>query len=308
MLDLKMHSFIPVVIAIMLLHVSSLAAQGSQGHPLKVNAVVLPGQSKTCPADNIESPRADLRSEVDRLVQEISAPLERPCSCGAAIAGWRRVAFVNMTDSSQICPGEWRLLVSNSKRTCERSVNNGSSVASFSSGGQTYHEVCGRVVGYQLGTTDALWHPINIHVTPDRASTTLNVYDGGVLITHGNISRQHIWSLVSGFSQQTMTSLGCPCNIGSTVTPQRIPGWLGQDYFCDSAVVDSSIDHVFYTDNPLWDGVGCDESHSTCCQFNNPPWFCKQLPQPTSDDIEVWLSADHSAEGTPIELLEMYVR
>ena len=303
-----MHSSIPVVLAVTLLHVSGLAAQGSQDLPLKINAVVLPGQPNTCAVENLESARADLRSETDRLLQEISAPLQRPCDCGAAIAGWRRVAFLNMTDSNQTCPGEWMIVPSISKRVCERRVDRGSSVASFSSGGQSYGEVCGRIVGYQLGTTDALWHPINAGVTPDSASSTTNVYDGGVLITHGNIPRQHIWSLVSGSSQRQTDSLGCPCNIGSTVTPQQIPAWLGQDYFCDSAVVNLSEGHQFYADNPLWDGVGCNETLTTCCQFNNPPWFCKQLPQRTSDAIDVWLSSDQDDEGTPIELLEMYVR
>ena len=32
-----------------------------------------------------------------------------------------------------------------------------------------------------------------------------------------------------------------------------------------------------YTADPLWDGEGCDETN-TCCDFNSPPWFCKDLP------------------------------
>ena len=74
------------------------------------------------------------------------------------------------------------------------------------------------------------------------------------------------------------------------------------------AVIDDPEDHVFYPDNPLWDGVGCDESVTTCCQFNNPPWFCKLLPQPTLDDIEIRLCADNYNERTPVELIEIYVR
>ena len=31
--------------------------------------------------------------------------------------------------------------------------------------------------------------------------------------------------------------------------------------------------------------VGC-SGGSSCCQFNNPPWFCKTLPQST-DDLEI---------------------
>ena len=61
--------------------------------------------------------------------------------------------------------------------------------------------------------------------------------------------------------------------------------------------------------DPLWDGQGCG-SNSTCCTFNNPPWFCKQLPQSTNADLEVRLySAEQaSAENTPIELIEIFVK
>ena len=59
---------------------------------------------------------------------------------------------------------------------------------------------------------------------------------------------------------------------------------------------------VFYADDPLWDGQGCGGT-STCCEFNNPPWFCKQLPQPTTDYIELRLCVDEdiSNEDTPID-------
>ena len=159
-------------------------------------------------------------------------------------------------------------------------------------------------IGYQYGSTDALWHPINRGITPDQASSSQTLYDGGVLISHGTASMLHIWSLVSGHFQR---SLDCPCNIGSTVRWQDIPSWSGQDYFCDSATVTPSEDYHFYQDNPLWDSVGCNETLSACCQFNNPLWFSKHLPQPTSDNIELRLCADSPTEGTPIELIEVYI-
>ena len=48
---------------------------------------------------------------------------------------------------------------------------------------------------------------------------------------------------------------------------------------------------------------------STCCEFNNPPWFCKQLPQPTTDGIELRVRGDTSLsdEDTPLEVIEIYV-
>jgi len=38
---------------------------------------------------------------------------------------------------------------------------------------------------------------------------------------------------------------------------------------------------IHYTiKTPLWDGEGCRPTSSGCCQFNNPPWFCKHLNEP----------------------------
>ena len=45
---------------------------------------------------------------------------------------------------------------------------------------------------------------------------------------------------------------------------------------------------------------------STCeCTFNNPPWFCKQLPQSTNADLEVRLCSSISASH---ELIKIYVK
>ena len=59
----------------------------------------------------------------------------------------------------------------------------------------------------------------------------------------------------------------------------------------------------------LMDGSGCGPT-SSCCSFNSPPWFCKELPQPTTDDIEVRVCTDHGAfdEDVTIEVLELYVQ
>ena len=47
------------------------------------------------------------------------------------------------------------------------------------------------------------------------------------------------------------------------------------------------------------------------CSFNNPPWFLKQLPSNTTDDIEMRMCSDETPlrnEDTPFEILELYVR
>ena len=62
------------------------------------------------------------------------------------------------------------------------------------------------------------------------------------------------------------------------------------------------------TSHPLWDGGGCGPTGG-CCESNNPPWFCKTLPQPTTDDIEVRVCGDEvlSNEDILVELIEIYV-
>jgi hypothetical protein len=50
--------------------------------------------------------------------------------------------------------------------------------------------------------------------------------------------------------------------------------------------------------------------NSTCCQFNNPPWFTKNLPTLTTDAIELRICTNSRiiAEDVRIELVELYVR
>ena len=67
---------------------------------------------------------------------------------------------------------------------------------------------------------------------------------------------------------------------------------------------------VFYADDPLWDGQSCGPTNTCECTFNNPPWFCKQLPQSTNADLEVRLCSHHSTshETMPVELVEIFVK
>ena len=81
----------------------------------------------------------------------------------------------------------------------------------------------------------------------------------------------------------------CACtNINQAASTTSPPSYVGTDYFCDTATGRRFIHSQFYPADPLWDGVGCGPL-STCCSFNNPPWFYKQLPQPTTDNIEMRL-------------------
>ena len=155
------------------------------------------------------------------------------------------------------------------------------------------------MIGYQVGQTEAFLR----HHQPIGGQ-----YIDGISLAYGN-PRQHIWTFAVPIQEdyKHQQSL-CPCNGNSSV---NIPTYVGNDYFCETGVPtgENSRSRHFYADDPLWDGQGCGPT-STCCTFNNPPWFCKQLPQSTNDDLEIRLcnSATASAEDTPIELVEIYTK
>ena len=137
--------------------------------------------------------------------------------------------------------------------------------------------MCGRITGYQFYTTDAFGPYINY-----GESINGNFVDG-ITLTHGS-PRTHIWTFACGLSQYETNPSGCPCN--NDLFTYSLPPFVGTDYFCDSGHrynVDPPSDYL--TNDPLWDGAGC--VSGSCCTFNSPPWFCKTLPHPTTDDIEL---------------------
>ena len=71
-----------------------------------------------------------------------TVPSER---CGGP--GWRKVAFIDMTDTSQNCP-QGLTLTGYSKRSCGRTHTNSlaCSSVSFPVGGGQYSRVCGRAI------------------------------------------------------------------------------------------------------------------------------------------------------------------
>ena len=82
------------------------------------------------------------------------------------------------------------------------------------------------------------------------------------------------------------------------------------DYFCESVETADSF-HTdpfqFFPDNALWDGQ---DLINPCYGNNNPPWFNKILPTPTTDDIDTYVCLDSSEQlaGIALQLLEIYVR
>ncbi len=85
--------------------------------------------------------------------------------------------------------------------------------------------------------------------------------------------------------------------------PYTVPSFIGNNYFCDTGDHDAGyVDGMYYPDEPLFNGQRCGPD-STCCQFNTPPWFCTELPQPTSDDYQIRIRGD-DPEDVVISMIE----
>ena len=231
--------------------------------------------------------------------------------CGDSARGWARIAYLNMSDPSHQCPAAWREITS-PKRTCGRtnqtlSARGGCSSVAFSTHGIPYSRITGRIRGYQVATPDAF----GLYVYAPQSSYNIEYpYMDGVVLTRGS-PKKHVWTFVASWGETLTNDQGCPCNPQTDTSGFTIPSWVGNDYFCEAANDGGTCCPFgsFYTDDPLWDGQDC-RSDSTCCQFNRPPWFCKELSETTTDDIEVAICADQSLgdEDTPLDLIEIYVQ
>ena len=226
-------------------------------------------------------------------------------SCGGITGGWMRVTRIDMRNTSDSCPHGLKTLTQ-PRRLCAMNIAGaGCSSASFSVQGVQYARVCGKIIGYQQKSPDAFWPYRN-----NRRLTIDDQYVDGISLTHGRNPRKHIWTFAAALHEVITDGRQyiCPCtNIHNPVTIP-IPPYVGSDYFCDTAS-ESFFQYRFYPNDPLWDGQGCGQLN-TCCSFNNPPWFIKELPSSTSDDIEMRLCADQarSDEGVNFESVELYVQ
>ena len=227
-------------------------------------------------------------------------------TCGGITGSWMRVANIDMSNCTETCPEGLKTLTVDTKRLCAMNINGGGcSSTSFTVHGVEYSRVCGKVIGYQQKSPDAFGPYGN---NPSR--TIDDVYVDGISLTHGCSRRQHIWTFAAAL-HEVLTSYRnyiCPCTNIHNPTFIPIPPFVGNDYFCDTASA-QRFQFKFYPNDPLWDGQGCGPLN-TCCSFNSPPWFMKQLSTTTTDDIEMRLCADggRSDEDITFETVELYVQ
>ena len=236
------------------------------------------------------------------LDSRITCRNEVQLHCGPGL--WWQVASLNMSDPSQQCPSAWREYNTSGVRACGRPFNStGSCAATVYFTGRQYSRVCGRVIGYQIGSPDAF---------SVDAIREISLGVDGIRITYG-IQRNHIWSYVAGVKEMgdfppAIATSHCPCS--SEQSRPMPPQFIGNNYFCESGnPTDSFDDNHFFSNDPLWDGQQCE---GTCCTGtgSSPPWFSVQLPAPTIDVIEVRICLDQGTadEDTPVELIEIYVQ
>ena len=213
--------------------------------------------------------------------------------CGSG-GGWTRLAYLDMSDSSQNCPSGLRYYQSGGVRVCGR-TNSGagcSNSVTYSSNGISYPQICGRVTGYQFGHTDGIDGPNDIN----------SYYVDGVSITRGS-PRQHVWSLLAEDVQGS-----CPCSSGRSGS---VRSFMGTNYFCESGNPSGSPSQILYTSDPLWDGQGCGGFEGPCCNATGIPWFHRDYGSTTTTDyIELRICADdgYDAEDSPLSFYEIYVK
>ena len=240
----------------------------------------------------------------DGETQHVYCHMEELCS---AVGGWTRIAYLDMSDSTEECPPGLRLYQSGGVRACGRQSSNSGSCQSvkFPSYGISYAQVCGRVVSYQYASPDAVDHTIGTGHNDINSH-----YVDGISLTHGS-PRQHIWTFMAGPTANKIIYDGrhnCPCSPGSPQS-SHIQSFIGDDYFCESGAHDSWT-YKLYTNDPLWDGNGCGSIEQTCCQAPGLPWFHKVLNSTTTDYLEMRVCADQETddEDVPVNYYEIYIK
>jgi dynein heavy chain len=214
--------------------------------------------------------------------------------------GWMRVAHLHMEDSNQRCPSG--LQAQQHHHRCVRNTQtSGCTSVVYPTNGIAYSRVCGKIRAIQYS------HPAGFRPYMQRRHTVTleGSYVDGVSLTHGPVgSRKHIWTFATSYSDNAMQ-----CSCGGP-DEEKVPPFIGSDFFCETGSrAESEYEDIAFEADPLWDGEGCD-SQADCCPFNRPPWFCKELPEPTTDDIEMRVCLnEHPLYGDIlIEAVDIYVQ
>ena len=257
--------------------------------------LTLPGSSSgSC------APLKARQTAIEKLRNEIKKSIAvTQTECGDGL--WYHIASLDMKQPGEQCPVGWREYTEKPVTACRRPTSSSSSCATaLYASIRPYSKVCGRVIGYQVGSTHGIF----------TNRTVEHNYVDGVSITFGRNPRQHIWTYAAGLTENPTFSRrrNCPCSNSSGREP---PEFVGTDYYCESANPTDMFDNpgFLYSSDKLWDGQQC-SNEGTCCNSQSLPWFMVTLPQITSYHIEVRICGNNSTDiaGTPVEQLDIYIQ
>ena len=183
----------------------------NDNNTLSLNLNVIPGPGAAC-----QSQRTAVATAIQRnFINFIAPPMWR-------YGLWTKVAYLNMTDPSQQCPPSWRLYSANGVRACGRTVAFAPMGGCYSQNYTvqcSYNKVCGRIIGYQVGSPD---------VFGDQQLSIDEPYVDGVSVTYGE-PHSYIWTFAGSLSEMIMTSYTdhekytCPCALNGTAFRMQQP-------------------------------------------------------------------------------------
>ena len=215
-------------------------------------------ENMVCPPDSqLETARDSISANLSEILINITTITYTIPDCGGS--GWRRVAFLDMTDPYQTCPEQWRLYEQGTIRACGRQETDSASCDSvyFSPGETAYTQVCGRMTGYSFFTIDGI---AGLFYTPTPGNEINEEYLDGVSVTYG-MPRQHIWSFFNGHYEERC------CNQEDLEAVQSY-NFIEDNYFCDIGILDGN---AFATTYPVWDGITHCPNNANCCAPSSRP-------------------------------------
>ena len=201
---------------------------------------------------------------------------------------WRRVAYLNTSESGQVqCPSGLETR-KESPSSCRRAVEeSGCSSVYFDPGNTPYSRVGGRVRARQFGQPDG-FQDFNGPRFRGQVSLEDNYVDG-ISLTYGDEgNRTHIWTFAASVNTR---------RDGCAVCDRERPDFIGDHYSCE--VVKLCYREVCNS-NQLWDGGQCVGGES----------FFRDLPEPTTEQIEmrVCREQDRFDEDILVTEIELYVQ
>ncbi len=213
--------------------------------------------------------------------------------------GWQLLTLFDMNDPDTICPSQLRFDEVRGMRHCRKNDGTTGCVSIFYPHNRPIKRLYGRVHGYHSGTLD---------IEDDQFNRGIDgTYIDGISLTYGQSPRRHIWSFISYLSAAFPN---CPC---STNAVRTTPGYIGENYFCESGTSAAVVDPaVTFVDDPVWDGQNCESTQDPgCCTRgyrDNGEWFYREFEVPFVDDVELRLCTDEprSNEEIALVLAEIY--